>query len=178
MKRFDGPDALLMFQKMRFALKRKLLNLLQDQTWFVSLSITVLTASTLASIQPHSRMFLINSVLTCSETRGWVSMLLFWHMGKRKFSVTIPCTTVSLFAQLQRTPPLFRGAYELSIEFTMQKRVMKGFPMKGMLMLVVVVVMMAVLAEGEERTADCSKSCILQGMLYAVKLQPIYYTIS
>ena len=98
-------------------------------------------------------------------------------MGKRKFSVTIPCTTVSLFAQLQRTPPLFRGAYELSIEFTMQKRVMKGFPMKGMLMLVVVV-MMAVLAEGEERTADCSKSCILQGMLYAVKLQPIYYTIS
>ena len=85
--------------------------------------------------------------------------------------------TVSLFAQLQRIPPLFRGAYELSIEFTMQKRVMKGFPMKGMLMLVVVV-MMAVLAEGEERTADCSKSCILQGMLYAVKLQPIYYTLS
>ena len=54
----------------------------------------------------------------------------------------------------------------------MQKKVMKGFPMKGMLMLVVVV-MMAVLAEGEERTAACSKSCLLQGMLYAVKLQPI-----
>ena len=54
----------------------------------------------------------------------------------------------------------------------MQKRVMKGFPMKGMLMLVVVV-MMAVLAEGEERTADCSKSCILQGKLYAGELQPI-----